>query len=137
MAKKPRRLIQKRLRALADILEESKTYNQAVTSNKCGTPACVAGHVVAWLMPEEFRICARIARPVYIMDQAQELLELNNEQANELFEAYPYDACWLGDDYDDSLDTGPATAEEAAAVLRRLAETGEVDWRKARPDPQC
>ena len=126
MTKQPRRLIQERLRKLADLVEKSKTFDQAVVFHACGTPADVAGHVVAWLLPKVSAQCAgRIGTSEYVIHHAQKLLELSDKQAEALFDGHPY----LDDD---PRGTSPATSEEAAAVLRRLADTGEVDWRGVR-----
>lgn len=83
----------------------------------CGTTACVAGHaiILAGLAgsPEAIEDLPRFSTT------AQEWLELDDEDANELF----YGGIGV-----------LATAPMAARVVRRLAQTGEVDWSVARKE---
>ena len=122
---------QERLLHLADVVEASDTYDQTAyfhsaddgcrTKNEepgihgalCGTPGCVAGHAVslfdsetAW-DPDDRRLIHRTAR---------DLLGLSISQAADLFDGAPLKGRKIG-------------KELAAEVLRRLAYTGNVDWK--------
>jgi hypothetical protein len=79
--------------------------------DECGTSACGAGHAVAlfgWKGP---------GRP--IKDAAAALLGLDSVQAADLFTP------WNGRPPTSGKDI---TAEQFAATLDRLVETGEVRW---------
>lgn len=81
----------------------------------CGTVACIAGHAVALFRPTE-----RFGE-AFIWDAASKLLGLTTEESTHLF---------LPHSGPTSFDI---TAEQAAAVLDHLADTGEIDWLRA-PD---
>lgn len=93
---------------------------------ECGTVACIAGTAV--LLWDKSHWWAEVDPGVEILDAAAaepgpasgieaaiDILDLTWEQATRLF--------WPPD-----FDTRPRTREEAAAVLRRLAETGVAEW---------
>ena len=115
-----------RIRKLADVVEkcESKAishisdhsderyFNMAALTFECGSPACIAG----W------------ARHLFgDSDEywAYEILGLRKGDAQRLFAPNLYYA-----DYNAGpSDPGFITGSHAAAVLRNLAETDNVDWK--------
>lgn len=119
---------------VADLLDdEPEGYCQGLwvnddtgpdTYGKCGTPACLAG----WICyAKEASIDGMIplvdASGRHVQDRAMKYLEIGPYTAMDLFDGNPYGV----DEY-----AGPdPTSKQAAAVMRRLAETGEVDWRDA------
>ncbi len=91
----------------------------------CGSACCLGGWTTylfgheRWL-DDDGRIRETVLDPktklrVDALDEARGLLGLTERQAGQLFEASPY-------------SDGPPTAKEAAATLRHLAKTGNVDW---------
>lgn len=94
---------------VADAVERSGTYDQTFCHHACGTPACIAGHVVG-----------HGHQPTW--DAARDILGLTDKQAYPLFAACP-----LG-----FFSEAPTNAH-AAACLRHLAKTGEVDWAATKP----
>ena len=109
------------LNMLAEIVRNSDTYEQRWYRHRCGTPACIAGHACAaasmgGVLPEE---------GLLIYSAAVDWLAIDEETAASLFNAFP-----LMDR--EEKPEGLATNEEAAEVLRHLAETGNVDWHRAR-----
>lgn len=96
------------------------------SGHSCGTVACVAGTIRAMRTGQITFISAGE------MDWTEEVawLDLAGDVAEELFFAEGY----LGQLYDEADDTDGVigledfTAAQAVAVLRHLAETGEVDW---------
>jgi hypothetical protein len=89
------------------------------TGQHCGTVACIAG----WSRAIRQGSVPEVARtlPLFEPEPEIEWLGLSEDDAEELF--YP-------DRYatDEVLDLGDVTTAQAVAVLRHLAETGEVDW---------
>lgn len=83
-----------------------------LSGHRCGTVACIGGHA-AILFPE---------------GHPNETLGLSLSEGKELFYAWSYRE-W----YDVKLRN--ITIRHAVAVLRHLAETGEVDW-SVKPQPQ-
>ena len=87
----------------------------------CDTPACVAGHAIflfgtaeekEWINSDPF------CKGWRTEETAQQLLELNFEDAKDLFYADPFH----------SNGTLYPTAEQAVRTLNHFAETSEVDW---------
>ena len=107
-------------------------YDQTMVLHACRTPACVAGWTVAvaGVGAAKAECCdVRKVTKFSVMEDAKELLALNEGQAADLFTCYPY--------YPDGgvpmkggLFPSPA---DAARTLRRLAETGVVDWSREEP----
>ena len=100
---------------LAEHIEQldPSEYDQSQLEHpRCGTPACIAGHAV-WLAGWWGRLPAVLAAE---MDFAKDWLGVSMAQRYALFSAHP-----------EGLDDLP-TAQDAAATLRHLALTGEVDW---------
>lgn len=109
-----------RILQLADVIEAQPHTDQQADSgfnmnffaHTCGTPSCIAGWAV------------HLARPgTYPENEelAQEWLELNNQQARQLFWGEGTKRAFLPD----------ITPAHAAFALRHFAETGTVDWRLA------
>ena len=96
---------------LAEHIEtlSSKDYTQELYVS-CNSPRCIAGHAVALAERGSLPMDWDIARC-----KAKAWLGLSEDRARLLFTVYPL------------LDTEPS-AQDAAATLRHLAETGEVDW---------
>ena len=99
-----------------DALIDSTTYDQERWAHDCDTPGCIAGHAVLAhgyvFAPDPHGHMTRVRHPCggvrFIDLAAKDLLDLDREQADELFSA---------------------DAEgDPVAVLNHLLETGEVDW---------
>lgn len=95
---------------VADLVERSSTFKMAFTHHECGTPACIYGHMVP--LHEDESGWGKGAR----------ILGITPEQAEELF---CITSCTVS--YSD------VTPAHAAACLRNLAATGEVDWLGTKP----
>ena len=100
---------------VAEAVERSNSYSQEIERNPCGGPGCVIGHARD-LMREE------IVAPEKSWAELLEWLGITDEQGMAIYDPCPYYPFRYG---------GPPTKEQAAAMLRRLAETGEVDWHGA------
>ena len=113
---------------LADRIEESETYDQSDYYTWCRAPACIAGHCVA-MHPEfvefvEESHCICEGSYQHISDLAEEMLELEKDQAAMLFLAIPPGHTQYG-----QLGAyATVTNATAARVLRHLAKTGQVEW---------
>lgn len=86
-------------------------YYQGCFYHSCGTAACIAGFATAVSRGD---VSAKISNlsTSDVKHIAQAFLGLDRERASQLFYHGPNDA----------------SPELAAAVLRNLAATGEVDW---------
>lgn len=111
---------------MAYVAERRGVYVSDKTGHNCGTVACIAGYSYAIKHPRKSAagIIALEDRRVALEDdtiivEAREFLGLPREDANALF--FP-------DDENPDLRLDSLTVEQAVAVLRHLAETGEVDW---------
>ena len=72
-----------RILELADLIEESTTFNMNICTDTCGTPACIAGHANdKWA---GFKIDPESACLGGEITLAQELLGLRKEEAWNLF----------------------------------------------------
>ena len=106
---------------LADHIENLKPeeYDQSVFAHDCGAPACIAGHAVflaeSWDQVSEDEESEHLTPCL-----ASCWLGLQMPEAHELFDSDPV-----------HLDKTPTT-QDAARTLRHLAETGKVDWRRAK-----
>ena len=103
--------------AVADAVEKSVTYDQdRFWFERCGAPACIAGHAVALSGGQHAVMCGErksdIGRRTFVTAQAY--LEISHDTAITLF------IC-------DGL-RDPEDKHQAARTLRHLAETGEIDW---------
>lgn len=88
-------------------------------TNVCGTPACIAGAVIA------FNYRTRNSIHQHPFDAANQLLGLHPWVAQELF--YASGAVDIG------YSLSQVKPEWAAKVVRHLLATGEVDWKKFAP----
>jgi hypothetical protein len=110
-----------RILKLADVIEaqphtdiEAESgFTMLSYSHVCGTPACIAG----WAYWLETGKAIRVEQDVSV--EAGALLDLGPSKQNQLFMP---DFSWSG-----------ITPPHAAAVLRNLAATGEVDWSVGAP----
>ena len=124
-----------RIRALAEHIESLPTvgmtwddaqrqaYCQRTYAHLCGTPACIAGWAVHLFGDAEGN-----GEP----GEAGALLGLEPDAAAMLFHGDPFNArgrAW-GHEAGDGATDREATAADAAATLRHLADTGRVDWRR-------
>ena len=104
---------------VADAVERSETYDQSIfvdwgvaqNGQVCNTPACVAGHA-AYLLDGD----AVYAESYDHYKRARALMGLDEEQAKDLFQPWPF---VLGEHPD---------GKQAAEVIRHMVRTGEVDW---------
>ncbi|MDR9777244.1 hypothetical protein RJJ65_32315 [Rhizobium hidalgonense] len=111
----------KRILALADIIEKqphtgkesAEGFSMSSYVHDCGTPCCIAGWA-AWL---SFRKPKQMVDSTAVFYRAKTYLGLHEVEADLLFLPHEYHC---GDKYPPS---------QAAATLRHLAETGEVNWR--------
>jgi len=83
-----------------------------VSGHFCGTTACIAGWTLA-VSGQELS-AEDSAQYLGIRNEAEAILGLSCDKAEDLFVNYP--------------DFSDPTPSQAAAVLRHLAETGEVNW---------
>jgi hypothetical protein len=136
-----------RLNELADIIERAPhsrwtpgpkdpssatpiTFNMAVWS--CDGAACIGGWAAslwaeegAWT--DSYMLHRTLKAPN--LRGAANALGLGETRAEHLF--YPHHSpTWCGDDYHTIMP------KQAAATLRELAETGDVDWHGVRPEGQ-
>ena len=109
--------------------ERDYGYNQCAYMHECGTPSCIAGWTVA--VGRGMDGTSDLDRtPWAVVSEAVELLGLGYSAERALFCPYPYG----------NKPEGPpdlATAKDAARTLRRLAETGKVDWTRPEETGPC
>jgi len=112
-----------RILALADLIEKQPLTDSIAAdgfymgsyTHECGTPSCIAGWA-AW---------ESLGRPAHmklndewgVSDLAAEFLGISDEQRRSLFLMSNSNRSYHG-----------VSPTEAAAVIRRFAATGEVDW---------
>lgn len=82
--------------------------NAAALEGSCGTAACIAGHALALLLPEQ-------PIPDKPKEVAADLFDIGDDEANELF-------------VPDARTNSRTTPAQAVRVLDHLLETGLVDW---------
>lgn len=112
-----------RILALAELIEnqpheelESEFgFNMEDFTHPCGTPSCIAGWAVfqAGGLEKDYHANSKVAA---------EILGLEHRQAEDLFFA------WRS-----KIGLEEITPFHAAATLRHLAETGDVDWDATAP----
>ena len=95
--------------------KEEPGYFQGRWKHRCDTPACIAGWAIH-LFGED-----QVPFGMAPMGWAATLLGLTHRQQDALFQCRP--ALYPGG--------GSPSARDAAATLRHLARTGEVEWRRA------
>lgn len=108
-----------RINALADLIEtlphvgilEKEGFNMANYQHPCGTPACIAGFAIATYGTGDH----------FFSNDPSAL-------AADLLNIEMYVACDLFHVYSSNKVMSQITPSEAAATLRHLATTGEVDW---------
>lgn len=121
-----------RILALADLIEKQphtpvqaeSGFNMADLVRECGTPACIAG----WAAWEEEGRPAAVSAPDTgwcLERKAQQYLGLAPSGEAELSDT-AYSLFYPEGDQVGFYDE--ITPAQAAACLRHLAETGEVDW---------
>lgn len=103
-----------------ELWEASKLHD--FSGHECGTTACVAGWAIHLLAPD--RIDEARAYGSY-GPIAQDLLGLDDYQRQVLFSA------GANPNAHRRLKDGAVATCTVAAVLKNLAHTGEVNWRKA------
>ena len=111
---------------LADVIEaQSHTDREAEDGfamncffHTCGTPACIAGWADFLANGDEWVASDTLeSRSQNVEGRAMEWLGMSSSQRYELF--------WGGTKI---ADLAKVTPTHAAAVLRHLAATGDVDW---------
>lgn len=103
----------------AEVDEEGPQFIDR-SKHGCGTTACIAG----WTVALEARVTpAKLMNigNIEIAEMAEQILGLDSYTATALFYSYGRNR---------NLEMEEITPEEAVAVLRNLAETGDVDWGK-------
>jgi hypothetical protein len=89
------------------------------TGHECGTVACIAGWTAMMFDADGNRLAAPDLPSEFSAHMtAQSAMGLTSRQADALFTP-------------DRLDYATITQCQAVAVLRKLAETGKVDWSSA------
>ena len=123
-----------RIRHLADVIERQPDAQAKLGAgfcmrkffHECGTPACIAGWAHALFSdPVDDALHFRAS-------YSDEILGLSRRQGDLLFEP-DNEHAYFGAVYG---ETGYVSAKRAAAVLRHLADTGEVDWSVRPETPQ-
>ena len=102
------------LKQVQEDIKVSLTYNQRIFVHDCGTPACIAGHIVARYYPNSESIL-RNCTPQTVSRYAKEAAQLENIQRDMLFAGWP-------------LNQIPVTKDHAIAAIQSLIDTGEVAW---------
>lgn len=102
-----------------DFNAETPTFNMAFYMNSCETAGCIAGWA-AHLFGK------KSDKPIYDhADVAAKVLGLDWNEHGEFTESTPHKLF-----YPTLCSHNQYTPQEAAQVLRELAETGEVNWPK-------
>jgi hypothetical protein len=114
---------------VADLVERSNTFDMGRCVHMCGTPACIAGHAMT---DDELHACWEDQGMAPARDAIVRRLGITEPQSFALFNpSHLRVADWLA--YD-ATEPGFITAAHAAACLRKLAATGEVDWLGTKPE---
>ena len=103
-------------------------YDQSCWHHACGAPACLSGHLIdmmdGWNLVRDADGMTRVRTPdghdVKVDVAVARILEVPRKCAVKLI-------CPEPEPFTHEDDPGPSSAE-AAAMLRHLVETGEVDW---------
>lgn len=99
---------------VADLVERSKTFDMTEVHHTCGTPACIAGHVLGSKRSNTY--------------EAAIILGIDDARSDELFYL-----CSHTNAFTNRLRLEAVTPAWAAACLRNLAATGAVDWKSTKP----
>ena len=105
----------KLLKQVQEDIKDSLTFNQRVFVHDCGTPACIAGHIIARHYPNAESILRNYTGST-ISRYAKEAAQLDNKQVDMLFAGWP-------------LKQIPVTKDHAIAAIQSLIDTGEVEWK--------
>ena len=98
-----------------DLMEISTTYDQKEYFHECGTPACVAGHMI---------VANTKGRPNgYQYDKAAEIGGLTDDQARDMFSAHPFG-------FHTNRKPIRPNKNEAIAMLKRFITIEKVVWRR-------
>jgi hypothetical protein len=110
---------------LADRIEQSETFNMRRWAHSCGTAACIAGHIVS----RETRLYAQeTAESGDIIREGAEALGISRETAEVLFLPWGREGRGGVPHIMEFANDATLSPSWGAAVLRKLAHTGEVDW---------
>lgn len=95
------------------------------SDNVCRTPACICGHLLFRFHLGSFKAAVRnefMSDPPMVSwpERGARVLGITTQQAYELF-------------VPDNVALEEVTKDEAVAVLRRLYETGKIDWEAVLP----
>ena len=110
---------QDRFQQLIEAIGQSKTFDMSVYSHTGDTSGCIAGHAAA-LAGADLANYSHLN----LHDTARAWLGLSEEQANTLFAPVEVEADCAARETDHNF----VTKRHALAVLRHLADTGNVDW---------
>ena len=105
----------KLLKQVQKDIKNSLTFDQRTYVHDCGTPACIAGHIIARHYRASEAILQHCAA-FSLKTHARTAAGLDNHQADELFMGFPYSA-------------RQTTKDEAIAAIQSLIDTGEVEWK--------
>lgn len=97
---------------------KGRGFNMSLYMHSCGTPSCIAGYALA-LQYGDFSESLRHNVGGNYFFHAYNFLDLDRDIAHKLFEPH---------EFMPSEDWPKITPQEAAGVLRHLAETGSIDW---------
>ena len=114
---------------VADAVERSASFDMSDWALPCGTPSCIAGHLVGDAVIAVVNSMDRNndnARIDYMLGVAAPMLGIKKEAARVLFMPW----CKHG-----NICSLNIQSDWASACLRNLAETGEVDWLGTKPAP--
>lgn len=127
-----------RIEQLADRVERLEAghlagqFDMNSVKHVCGAPACIAGwavNVFGDLSLTTYRAAVEgKAVAEAVMDEAANILGLREDDAEELF----WPVGHVADVCAEPGQQGYVSPAMAAACLRLLVDTGEVDWRAAR-----
>jgi hypothetical protein len=114
-----------RILALADIIEKqphvehtaAKGFNMWGYRHPCGSPSCIAGWAI--------HSFPRVRSDEGPQSHAAKILGISWDEASPLFDPEHY--------VEGVMDMRSITPAHAAAVLRHLASSGEVDWSVGAP----
>jgi len=132
----------KNLRLVAKRLARSRTFDQTMWVNHCGTPACIAGHaaacslkdgekLVAGVDPLDAWVCKPHGRKQTVEARARAFLGLTGAIADKLFGPWPESkyGCWPEPFRGEWAAAGDDIKKQRAVAvryLRHLADNAEA-----------
>lgn len=120
---------------VADLVERSATFEMETVYHDCGSPSCIIGHTLTDAERQLHHTGPDDPSEAYEeIDIAQARLGLSDDAADELFMP---EHRGRADYFALPLESGWITNAHAAACLRKLAATGEVDWLGTKPAPSA